>query len=171
MTLETHSKRRNWRQSRKPQQGFAFVEKMFYYYTKIKEAVAIVRAEQGYYQGGTKSGGGSSNHAFVSDPTAILAIKHYEPLKKVIINAERLDEEVIVHPEKWLTVVEQSFIHFNDDELVKELLRRRFLENEPMATTCIDLEIDYNKYYRLRDVGIDYALKCAIQLGLIKVFG
>ena len=97
-------------------------------------------------------------------------MKHYEPLKKIIINAERLDEEIINSPEKWLTVVEQTLIHFEDEELVNALLRRRFLDNEPMARTCIDLEIGYNKYYRLRDIGIDYALKCAIQLGLVKVF-
>lgn len=171
MTYETHKSRRNWRRSRKPQQGFSLVEKMFYYYHRIKKEVEFVRREQGYHQSSGRTGGGSSNHAFISDPTAILAMKHYEPLKKIIINADRLDEEVINFPEKWLVVVDQTLMHFEDEELVNALLRRRFLDNEPMARTCIELEIGYNKYYRLRDIGIDYALKCAIQLGLVKVFG
>ena len=164
--------RRKWRATRKPQRGFGLVEKMFYYYDRIKREVEICREEQGYYQSGGKTGGGSSTHAFISDPTATIAMKHYQPLAKVIINAERLDEEVIAQPEKWLTVVEQTLFFFsnNEDELVGEVLRRRFFENEPMRKTQLDLEIGVEKYYRLRDVGIGYARECAIQLGLIKVF-
>lgn len=164
--------RRKWRATRKPQRGFGLVEKMFYYYDRIKREVEICREEQGYYQSGGKTGGGSCTHAFISDPTATIAMKHYQPLAKVIINAERLDEEVIAQPEKWLTVVEQTLFFFsdNEDELVSEVLRRRFFENEPMRKTQLDLEIGVEKYYRLRDIGIGYARECAIQLGLIKVF-
>ena len=61
MTLETPSvngrRRRNWRAGRNPQKGFALVEKMFYYYHRIRQAVEIARAEQGYYQSGGKTGG------------------------------------------------------------------------------------------------------------------
>ncbi len=164
--------RRKWRATRKPQRGFGLVEKMFYYYDRIKREVEICRDEQGYYQSGGKTGGGSSTHAFISDPTATIAMKHYQPLAKVIINAERLDEEVIAQPEKWLTVVEQTLFFFsdNEDELVSEVLRRRFFENEPMRRTQTELAISEDKYYRLRDIGIGYARECAIQLGLIKVF-
>lgn len=164
--------RRKWRATRKPQRGFGLVEKMFYYYDRIKREVEICREEQGYYQSGGKTGGGSSTHAFISDPTATIAMKHYQPLAKVIINAERLDEEVIAQPEKWLTVVEQTLFFFsdNEDELVSEVLRRRFFENEPMRRTQTELAISEDKYYRLRDIGIGYARECAIQLGLIKVF-
>lgn len=167
------SARRKWRATRKPQRGFGLVEKMFYYYDRIKREVEICREEQGYYQSGGKTGGGSSTHAFISDPTATIAMKHYQPLAKVIINAERLDEEVIAQPEKWLTVVEQTLFFFSSDEeeeLVGEVLRRRFFENEPMRRTQTELAISEDKYYRLRDIGIGYARECAIQLGLIKVF-
>lgn len=169
---EHHSQaeRRKWRRSRKTQCGFGLVEKMFWYYNRIKKEVEIIRSEQGYYRSGGKTGGGSSNHAFISDPTATIAMKHYQPVAKVVINAEKLDEEVVVQPEKWLTVVEQTFCNFEDEELINELLRRRFFENEPMARTCTEIGIGYDKYYRLRDIGISYARECAIQLGLIKVF-
>lgn len=168
--------RRNWRAGRanlkgKEQRGFGLVEKMFYYYHRIKNAVETARAEQGFYKSVEKTGGGSSTHAFISDPTANLAMKRYTPIAKVIINADRLDEEIIANPEKWLTVVEQTFCFFAEEELVSDVLNRRFFQNEPMAKTCIDLEIGDDKYYRLRDIGITYARECAIQLGLIKVFG
>lgn len=169
----TYAMRRNWRTAKKPQIGFALVEKMFYYYQRIKREVDVVRIEQGYYKKAGNDGGGSSNRSFISDPTANIAMKHYEQLPKVIINAEKIDEEVINQPEKWLTVVEQTMHFFSDDKndkLVKEVLERRFFKNESMARTCITMEIDYHKYYRLRDVGISYARECAIQLGLIKVF-
>lgn len=58
----------------------------------------------------------------------------------------------------------------DEDELVSEVLRRRFFENEPMRRTQTELAISEDKYYRLRDIGIGYARECAIQLGLIKVF-
>lgn len=180
MTYETrdnpHSKiTKNWRAGHsstknKEQRGFGLVEKMFYYYHRIKKAVEEIRAEQGYYQSTGKTGGSSSNHAFISDPTAILVMKHCEPIAKVIISADKIDEEVVFNPEKWLTVVEQTFIFFEDEDLVNDVLRRRFFKNEHMLRTCCDLEINDNKYYRLRDAGILYARECAIQLGLIKIF-
>lgn len=161
--------RRKWRKTRKVQQGFGLVEKMFYYYDKIRREVETVRSEQGYYQSGGKTGGGSSNHAFISDPTATIAMKHYQPVAKIIINADRLDEEVIAQPEKWLVVVEQTLAHFQCTQTAK-VLCSRYIKNESIVKTCMDLEISDDKYYKLRDAGISYARECAIQLGLIKVF-
>ena len=143
---------------------------MFYYYHRIKRAVEEIKQERGYYQSAGKTGGGSSNHAFISDPTASLALKHAAPIGKVIINAERIDEEVIANPEAWLTVVEQTMMFYDEEEIIGELMRRRFFNNESCHRTCIDLGISEDKYYRLLKLGIGYARECAIQLGLIKVF-
>ena len=174
MTYEMHN-RRNWRASRtdkssKEYRHFRLLEKMFYYYHRIKRAVEEVKMERGYYQSTGKTGGGSSNHAFVSDPTAVMALKHSAPIPKIIINAERLDEEVIANPEAWITVVEQTMMFFDEEEQIGELMRRRFFNNESCHRTCIDLGISEDKYYRLLKIGIAYARECAIQLGLIKVF-
>lgn len=54
MTYETHN-RRNWRASRtdkssKEYRYFRLLEKMFYYYHRIKKAVEEVKRERGYYQ-------------------------------------------------------------------------------------------------------------------------
>lgn len=59
---------------------------------------------------------------------------------------------------------------FEDEPLVNKVLRRRFFENEARIHTCIDLDINDDKFYQLRDAGIGYARECAIQFGLIKVF-
>jgi hypothetical protein len=143
---------------------------MFWHYTEIKREVEEIRAEMGYYQSHNSDGGASSNRAFISDPTASTALKRVGEIKKVIINSGRIDEDTIMDPEKWVKAIDQTMIRTKREPLIYEVLNRRFMKNEPMPTTCIDMEISKNKYYRLRDAGLYYAKECAIQLGLIKVF-
>lgn len=176
MTCGTHKNIiKNWRYSKG---GFAFndnktfrlLENVFWHYKQIKKEVEEIRSEMSYYQSQKNDGGGSSNRAFVSDPTASTAMKMTEKIPKIVIDSGKLTEETIVNPEDWLIVVEQTMNYMNAEEFVGEVLRRRFFRNEPMATTCIDLEIDKNKYYAFRDIGLRFAKECAIQLGLIRVF-
>lgn len=188
MTYETHNKKngkryspyrvkKNWRIGNKRmmpaltvEQGFRLVEKMFWYYKRVKQAVDEYRAEIGYYQSGNKTGGAPTSHAFVSDPTASLAMRRSAVIGKVVINADTPYEDVIARPEDWLYIVEHTLAYFADEELVGDVLRRRYLENEPMATTCIELGIKKDKYYKLNEIGIRYARECAIQIGLVRVF-
>lgn len=179
MTSETHKPRRprNWRAAKskrrfkRPNNDYRLLEKMFYYYNKLKREVAEIRAEQGYYQNGHKEGGGSSNHAFISDPTSQLAIKHAQEIKKVTINADTPSEDVVSMPERWIFVVEQTLAHFEGSFIVREIIVRRYLLNEGYVRTCNDLEIEcYNDYYDAKDAGLEYARECAIQMGLIRVF-
>lgn len=174
MTLRTHSKPKNWRAGKwsecdKRQRGFGMVEKMFYCYKAIKNEVAEVRAEQECFSSHRKDGGGSSNHAYISDPTAQIALRHIEPIRAVTLSVNG-NVETIANPEKWVYVVEQTLQYFQSDSFVYKVLKARFIDNEPMPKTCIKQEITESKYYRLRDEGIIYARECAIQLGLIKVF-
>lgn len=147
---------------------------MFWNYQKIKRAVEDARLELGYYSSGGKTGGAPTNHSFVSDPTAILAMKHSAPIRQVTIDSGKTTEEVIKLPEKWLFVVEHTYRHFGEydnttGDVVQCVLTKRF-QNEPWPATCAKLEITKDKYYSARDIGIRYARECAIQLGLIKVF-
>lgn len=169
MTCGTRKARRNWRTKRQEDAGFALIEKMFWYYNKIKQAVNEIHAEIGYYQGGKGDTASSSTHSFISDPTANMAIKHSAKVEKVIINSGNINEDVISRPEDWLFVIEQTYRRFPDTGIVGKVLRKRFT-NEPWPTTCIDLNISKDKYYASRDTGIRYARECAIQIGLIKVF-
>ena len=173
--MPNRNRSRNWRRIRgdrlyNENADFRFLEKVFWHYKDIKNEVSQIRAEMGFYQSHKADGGASSNRAFISDPTASAAMKRAVEIPKVIINSGTLTEDVIQNPEKWLVVVEQTMLYMKNEELVGEVLRRRFFLNEPSPTTCIDLEINKNKYYVLRDVGLRFAKECAIQLGLIKVF-
>lgn len=180
MTLETlknknKRRRKNWRYARDNRcydngRELRLLERIFFHYKDIQKEVELVRAEMGYYQSHKSDGGASSNRAFVSDPTASTALKRIGDIHKIIINSGRLDEDTIVEPEKWMVVVEQTMFHSKQEPLIYEVLSRRFMRNEPMPTTCIDLEISKDRYYRLRDTGLYYAKECAIQLGLIRVF-
>ena len=180
MTSEMRNKplrrrRKNWRYVRDDRfcgsgKELRLLEKMFWHYNEIKREVEEIRAEMGYYQSHNSDGAASSNRAFISDPTASTALKRAGDIRKVIINSGKLDEDVIVEPEKWIVVVDQTIKYSKKEPLMHEVLSRRFIKNEPMPTTCIDLEISKDKYYRVRDAGLYYAKECAIQLGLIKVF-
>ena len=181
MTLEMRNnrtnrrRRKNWRYTRDDRfydsgKEFKLLEKMFWHYNEIKHEVEEIRAEMGYYQSHKSDGGASSNRAFISDPTASTALKRVGEIKKVIINSGKLDEDTIIDPEKWVMAIDQTMLRTKREPLIYEVLNRRFMKNEPMPTTCIDMEISKNKYYRLRDAGLYYAKECAIQLGLIKVF-
>lgn len=181
MTCGTHdSKKKNWRSggprpasknnTAPVEQGFRHVEKMFWYYRQIQKAVYEYRAEQGYYQSGQKTGGGSTNHAFISDPTASLAMKRAGRIPRVIIDADTPYENTINRPEDWLYIIEQTFSYFKDQGLVRQVLERRYLRNEGIWITCCDLNIKKDMYYRLYQTGIRYARDCAIQLGLIRIF-
>ncbi len=180
MTLETHNpykRHRAWRKRHSDLgiSSFSYIEKMFYYYKAILKAVQEVRKEQGYYKSSTgsfDSGGGGSMRPFAaSSPTVTSALRHCTPIHTVVIFADKYTENVIKEPEKWLTVVEQTLLYFEEREpLVAAVLRRRFLDNEPLQKTCEALAVTRDKFYRLRDIGIHYARECAIQLGLVRVF-
>jgi hypothetical protein len=163
---------RNWRISsgHRHAKDFGFVEKIFWCYNQIVRAVEEIRAEQSYYKASAPTGGAGTNHAFISDPTSQLAIQHAEKIRRVIINPGSSWESSIDYPEDWIVVVHETLKHFQSDELEHIVLLHRYIKDEPMATTCIDLEITKERYYDARDAGINFARECAIQLGLIKVF-
>lgn len=175
-SIKFRRRRKNWRYTRDDRfydsgKELRLLEKMFWHYNDIKREVDEIRAEMGYYQSHNSDGASSSNRAFISDPTASTALKRVGDIHKVIINSGKLEEDTIVEPEKWIVAIEQTMLCAKKREPhIYEVLNRRFIKNEPMPTTCIDLEISKDKYYRLRDAGLYYAKECAIQLGLIKVF-
>lgn len=179
MTSATTKKRpRNWRSakakirhSKQESNEYRMLEKMFYYYNDTKAKVKEIKDEQGYYQSGYKEGGGSSNHAFISDPTSQLAIKHTEEIKSVIIRADTPAEDTVRLPERKIFVVEQTLKHFEGVGIIRDVMVRRYLLNESYVSTCTDLNIENaDDYYEAKDIGLQYARECAIQIGLITVF-
>lgn len=182
MTYGTSNDRRRWRQTKHGgsdnyRQGFALVEKMFWLYKTIKEQVDYIRESQ--RERSLPGGGfeqvphGNSNESYIERMVEQLQM----PIPHIYLNKGTFREDKIIHPELWIQAVERTLeILSADDEAAKEVLIRRYFENEDIDKTCADLGIKYNKdfgynvYYRKRDYGIQRGRECAIQLGIIKVF-
>lgn len=142
----------------------SYIEKRFYQYEKIKKAVWEARNDSGI----NKTGGNSSGHAFVSDPTANVAIKTATPLKSIVIETGKYTTEVIKNPEKWIAIIEATYDHYSGG-IVIDLLKYRY-SNEPYQQTCIKLHISSSTYYQMITEAQQYAIACACQAGLVKVF-
>lgn len=147
MTCRTQKKRaRNWRSSKNNQlfrheRNFRRLEDLFWLQDEIRKRVKALQQ--------TTKG----------------------PIESIVIPIEDGDDVNVEWPESWIVVIEQTFKYFTEsDDLVCDVLNRRYLKNEGFPSSCCDLDISDNKYYRARDAGLQYARECAIQLGLIKVF-
>lgn len=147
----------------------------------IKKCVEIKKLEA-VSGGGGHTGGGSSGHSRVSDPTAMQAIRSVEPVLFIhcpfgaAINGKR-DERYIKYPEKWLRVEEITRTFYtkdrDDDEkgnMVKDIYTRRYLQGEygeKWSITCAKLNISHGIYYSVvRDI-IRFAGLYAAGLGII----
>ncbi|WP_432748218.1 hypothetical protein [Pectinatus frisingensis] len=142
----------------------SYIEKRFYQYEKIKKAVWEARNDSGV----GRTGGNSTGHAFVSDPTANVAVKEVMPIKTVTIKIGKYDTETVKQPEKWLQVIEATYNHYSEG-IVIDLLKHRH-SNEPYQQTCMNLHISSSTYYQMIVEVQQYALACACQVGLVKVF-
>jgi hypothetical protein len=142
-----------------------YIEKIFYNYGKIKQAVYEARNDPGT----VKTGGNGSGHAFVSDPTSIAALKHAMELRKVAIDmGKNQDSLVISNPEKWLKVVGYTYDYFKG-KTTANVLRARF-SGESYGETCNRLNISRNIYYCYLQEGMHYAQLCAVGLQLMAPF-
>lgn len=142
----------------------AYIEKRFYQYEKIKKAVHEARHDPA----STKTGGNSSGHAFVSDPTANVAMKEVMPLRSVVIEVGKNEVETVREPEKWLKIVEQTYLYYKNG-IVYDILKFRY-SGDTYQKTCQQLHISSSTYYQMITEAQHYALACACQVGLVKVF-
>lgn len=177
MTYRGQSNRpKNWRASRKNQmfcyeRNFRLLEKMFWYYNKIKIALKEDGETRNVFLSSPSYGGGGHSKGFISDPTQRLAIRLTEEPNTVKVKNDKGELEIISKPTDWVKVVDETMQYFAENDLtVREVITRRYLLNEGSPRTCIDMEISANKYYRARDAGLQFARECAIQLGLLKAF-
>lgn len=165
---------KNWRASRRQEfcseRYFRKLEKVFWNYNRIKYAIALRKEENKIYLSASKIDG-MHTVGSISDPTQKLAFDFIENLPSVEIENDEHKKETFERPEEWVVVVEQTLARFaKDSPMVKEVLYRRYILNEGSPHTWMDLEINSDKYYKARNVGLQYARECAIQLGLLKAF-
>ena len=134
------------------------IESMFYREREIRKAVSDVRQDCG--NGGHTGGGG---HAYVSDPTAINAIKGITPIKSVTL----FDGVVVRHPEKWLAVIDATYN--NLDDLQRKAVKMRY-QGKTYNDINEKVHISRTVYYAMLTDARNFAIAAACQINLIRVF-
>ena len=105
-------------------------------------------------------GGGSA----ISKPTEAMAIRLADELQEVVVDGRPVEQ-----PERWLKVISAVREWCGQDVIRAEIFKRRY-SGEGYIRTCYDLHIVQQTYsVFLRDIR-DFAIKCACQMQLIKVF-
>ena len=134
------------------------VETMLRNQIAIERAVAEARAEQ---RSG-RSGGGSSGHAFVSDPTAQQAVTASIPLRSVTLD----NGYVVREPEKWLGIIHYLYEHF---PAADASTMRYFYDGHSAVETSMRREISERSVYNIRDDFKAMGVELACQYGLVSV--
>ena len=134
------------------------VDTMLRNQTAIERAVDEARAEQ---RGG-HSGGGSSGHAFVSDPTAQQAVTASIPLRSVTLD----NGYVVREPERWLGIIHYLYEHF---PAADASAMRYFYDGHSAVETSMRREISERSVYNIRDDFKAMGVELACQFGLVSV--
>ena len=100
-----------------------------------------------------KTGGGSSRHAFISDPTCQKAILKVMPVGTVVVEygpkiTGMCATKVLKNPEKWLDVVEETWKYYRNRPAAYKLMVMRYREgNENMYSVAKELNISVQRCY------------------------
>lgn len=140
------------------------IERRFFQEDKIRRAVFEARHDSG----GGKTGGGGSGHAFVSDPTASAAMREVSPLRAVEIELGKNETETVKWPEKWLAVIEATYRRY-EKGVGAQILKDRYRGESPVKT-CMENYISRTTYYSVVSEIDSFAMMCACQVGLVRVF-
>lgn len=136
---------------------FRKVDFAFYNEEKIRIAIAEMKEDNGRPYLSQSSG--------FSDPTATQVVRDLTPLKQVMINCE----QSIEYPEKWLTVIDKTWLWAKKQTDCRYEVAKRRYAKEDYRKTCLDLHISNTTRRRLFDFVRMYASLHAVQLGLIIV--
>ena len=138
------------------------IEDIFRREKEIREAVLEAKIGTGGHTGGAPSG-----HSYISDPTPAAALRRAVELNCVTLYPSK---ERIFRPEAWLSVVDAVRAWCAKDVFKDEIFKRRYASGENSQDTCEAVHIEINTYYYfLREIR-NYALQCAAQMQVIRVF-
>lgn len=127
---------------------------------EIREAVAEAKLSTGGHTGGAPTG-----HTYISDPTANQAIRQADEVR--VVNLESGSK--VEWPERWLSVINAVRAWCGVDTMRAEIFRRRY-SGEGYLSTCVDLMVTQHTYHDLLQEIRQYAIQCACQAQIIKVF-
>jgi hypothetical protein len=71
-------------------------------------------------------------------------------------------------PEKWLAVIAATYRRY-EGGIVDKLLKYMY-KGEPYQQICMNLHISSSTYYQMITEAQQFALACACQVGLVKIF-
>lgn len=126
-------------------------------YWGIKIAVSQRRADM-YRRSNNPTGGINDNH--ISDPTAQAALQNLTPIPSVIF-----DGRVIVHPERWIYVIDTVMDQLPKTE--KKIIKDNFWSKKGWKyVTTMDL-ISKETFYRKRDHVVSLVAIAAAEKDLI----
>ena len=136
------------------------IEYMIRHEKQIAEAVTEAKLAPRWHTGGAPSG-----HSFVSDPTAAQAIRNADEVSLVeIYGGGRVE-----WPERWLKVVSAVRNWCGNDTIRAEIFKRKY-DGEVYHATCYALHIAERTYYDILAEIRGYALQCAAQMQVVKIF-
>ena len=123
---------------------------------EIKQAVDEARLDV------ASKGAGSS--AIISSPTESAALRNITPLSKVVLS----DGSEVVKPELWLLAIKK--IYAGLDKKQKKIAKKRYKQKEQYIKTCMLLKISQNTYFHTVLAIKNYAVRVAVQAGLVKAY-
>jgi hypothetical protein len=137
--------------------------------TELERQIKETRLDNGR---GGHTGGNSSGHSWVSDPTAIQAIRAVSNVPCVYVpfgpyTCGERDTKMIRNPEKWLKVARLTRRYYASHKQMNIYYISRYKQGEFWHTTCEALSISKAIYYAMRDDIIHYASMCAVGMGLL----
>ena len=136
------------------------VEYVFYNEKNIRRAVNEKRLDSGGHTGGENTG-----HAFVSDPTAVKAIRDAVEIEWVLLD----NGDNIRWPERWIGVINAVYSWCGKDSIRLQVAKMRYRGCD-YRDTCAELHISQSTYSAIMAEIRNYAMMCACQEQLIRVF-
>ena len=133
------------------------IETMFRRQKQIEQAVFEAKNDS---RGHT--GGGGTGHTYVSDPTAMAAIRSAEELRSVTLD----DGFVVRWPERWLRVIVGTYKNCPGDAGALKLRSDGYRWDE----ACAKLNsIGRTTYFSMLNHADNFALAAACQMGIVNV--
>ena len=138
------------------------IEDIFRREKEIREAVLEAKLGTGGHTGGAPSG-----HSYISDPTPAAALRRAAELSCVTLYPSK---ERIFRPEAWLAVVDAVKAWCGRDTVKAEIFKRRYTGKEKSYDTCLEIHVEKSTYYSILMEIRNFALACAAQEQLVRVF-
>lgn len=137
------------------------IEYMIRHERQIAEAV-----EEAKLSPSSNLSGEHTGHSYIPDPTASQAIRHAAEVPKVFV-----DGRPVEWPERWLQVVRAVRVWCREDSIRNSIFRRRYEgQRKSRVITMDELHIAERTYYAVLDDIRAYAIQCAAQAQVVRVF-